>query len=201
MKIPDEIIQSTVWRWFNQWQVWQARLKDTNKKTLFCGICGFVSPSTKNIQKHFLSERGRYKHYTPACSATRSSSCSPTSSPTCKTSTVYKNAFHFEWGPRRQQTQLDKYIKGYACGWKDDPNKGDRSDNEHYEEVWGSAEPKSDPDDEVATEGNPDDCCSVVDLINSGLLHFIRLSNVTVAIFQGNFFMKLVVLFFRDKVK
>jgi hypothetical protein len=61
--IPAKVDRNTKWRWYEQWQVWQARRRDNGKKTLFCGLCGFVSPSRNEMLKHFLAEHGDKKFY------------------------------------------------------------------------------------------------------------------------------------------
>jgi hypothetical protein len=161
-KVPKEIDRATTWRWFQQWQVWQGRLKDTGVKTLFCGLCGFVCPGEKKIKKHFLAEHGDKKFY----------SCLHCDKQFCLLCNVVehmevvhgsiKNAFHFEWGPKKQQTELHEFMRDYERRWNgedtdssDDELKDGESDHEYNEPRGAGAE--SDPDSEGAHEGAEDD--------------------------------------------
>ena len=157
-KIPKEINPSTIWRWFHQWQVWQARRNDTNKNTLFCGLCGFVSPSEKTILKRFLAKHGNKKYYN--CLNCEKRFCLLTN---CVehmevVHSVIKDSGRFDWGPIEQQTELLEYMLYYEHGYdSDSPDSNSdvekESDHEYYEERTGNLDPESDPDSEGAHEG------------------------------------------------
>jgi hypothetical protein len=156
-RVPKEIDRSTTWRWYNQWQVWQGRLKDTGDKTLFCGLCGFVCPGEKKIKKHFLAEHGDKKFYSCMYCDKRFCLLSNLLEHKWKVHDIIKRGWRYDWGPRRQQTEMlhfqkesERYFNGQGADDSDDESNGDGSDHEYYGDEGAD---ESDPDSEGAHEG------------------------------------------------
>jgi hypothetical protein len=158
LEYPNEIDEDTIWRWFHQWQVWQARRVDNGKKTLFCGLCGFLSPKVKTILKHFVAEHGDKKLY----------SCMICEKPFCLLTNMLehmndvhdysKQRWRWEWGPRKQQTLMREFDGFGGIRWDEgsdsdddeDSEKEEESDHEYHEEHTGDTEDESDVDSEGA---------------------------------------------------
>jgi hypothetical protein len=161
LHVPDEIDSDTVWRWFHQYQIWQGRLVDAKKKTLFCGLCGFVSPGEKKILKHFLAEHGDKKFY--ECGFCEKAFCLRQNAVTHldEVHCVSQQPWRWDWGPDEQQTELNDTGNDWPYGddWRnrcdDDDSDSDEekeSDHEYTEEYVEGAEAESDPGSEGACE-------------------------------------------------
>ncbi len=136
LAVPAEVDPDTTWRWFDQWQVWQARRFDTGKKTLFCGLCAFVSPSENTMLKHFIAEHGDKKFYSCTyCGDDPKLFCLGNNLRTHVkfAHSKVKNPMRYEWGPKKQRAKFC-----HNCGkrvWdSDEEEEEEESDHEYYEE-------------------------------------------------------------------
>jgi hypothetical protein len=172
LRISSKIDSGSVWRWWNQYQVWQGRLEDTGKKTLFCGLCGFICHGKKKILKHFLARHGNKKLYN--CGHCEKSFCLRENAATHldEVHGTSLDPWRWDWGPEEQQTELNDTDDDYPFGnnWRNrrdedsdeeenedsDPGKKNESDHEYEEERVPGAESESDPDSEGARDLDSD---------------------------------------------
>jgi hypothetical protein len=173
LAVPAEVDPDTTWRWWDQWQVWQARRRDTGKKTLFCGLCAFVCPSGNKMLKHFLAEHGDKKFYSCMyCGGDEKRFCLLTNLRTHleEVHGTCKDPWRYEWGPEEQQTMMDDYddyydVSGYrrmlaeeAALERLEAGEEPESDHEYHEEHKGDTDPdESGPDSEGACDRDSDD--------------------------------------------
>jgi hypothetical protein len=155
LMIPAKVDRNTKWRWYEQWQVWQARRRDTRKKTLFCGLCGFVSPSRNEMLKHFLAEHGDKKFYKCWYCDRRFCLLTNVRMHSKEVHGEWKFPWYYEWGPEHQHTIKDEYevVKDWSSDDEDEEEHEDDEDDEddEYEEKSGQDE------DTDADESHDDD--------------------------------------------